>query len=358
MSPAEPTAPDQAVPEAAAELDALFSNEGGGRNDLERTLDLSEFLHARGVNMRYLPAVAAQCRSPRARRLVECEVAVRAAKHKIRALWAQSARSERHSGALAERVVRRLRRGELWDQLPAGAAAAAGAALAAEAMMAAATGAAPSPSAWRWEARLRAALGLDAAPAESPDVPQAAAAATASPKTKVLRAPAFVPLEQQERVLLRQLEFRRASGGDAAPVELQLVALYSLWSAGDDPRESFAKGAALVSELLARHRRGPLIEGAVYAAARWHKDRAELDRALPLVEELLCDARSRLGADHLKWARRLATSGMCTRCVQWPRKHARLTAARRPRASTRRRWRHTRRRCASSARRWAPTTRQ
>jgi hypothetical protein len=121
------------VPAAAADLDAAFK---GGVLSLE----LSTFLHARGINMRYLPEVAARCRNVAARQFLEQEAVVRAAKHKIRALWAERAESDAHAAAIAADVIQRLRRGELWDQLSQ-----------------------PAAPQWSWEARLRDALGIQAA---------------------------------------------------------------------------------------------------------------------------------------------------------------------------------------------------
>lgn len=100
-------------------------------------MDLSAFFHARGVNMRYAPQVAARCQNAAARQFLGEERLIRAAKHKIRALWATQARSEAHATALADHVIGLLRRGLLWSQL----------------------GAEP-PQSWGWERRLRAALGL------------------------------------------------------------------------------------------------------------------------------------------------------------------------------------------------------
>ncbi len=246
------------VPAAAADLDAAFRSSSD--------VDLSAFLHTRGINMRYLPQVAACCRNPAARQYLEQEAVIRTAKHKIRALWAERAESDAHAAAIAADVIQRLRRGDrdLWSQLlPA-------------------DGGAPS---WAWEPRLRAAIGL------KDD-------GTLTLKIKNVRPPPFVSLDRQEGALLKDLEFRRATGADVLPVQFQLIALYLIWAAGDDPRDSFAKGEAVLKQVLERHRRGPSVENAIATAARWYYDRGQFEEALPFYEELLEEQRVRLGPDH------------------------------------------------------------
>ncbi len=123
------------VPAAAADLDAVLGGQEGAPQP-----DLSVFLHTRGINMRYLPHVAACCCNATARQFLEQEVIVRTAKHTLRALWAQRAVSETHAAAIADNIIHRLRRGdrELWAQLSL-----------------------PGAPAWAWETRLRAAVGLE-----------------------------------------------------------------------------------------------------------------------------------------------------------------------------------------------------
>ncbi len=118
------------------------------------------------------------------------------------------------------------------------------------------------------------------------------------PKTKSVRPPPFVPLNEQEAVLLKDLEFRRATGADVLPVQFQLIQLYSIWAAGDDPSDSFAKGEALLQQVLERHRRGPPVENAIETAARWHDRRGQFSAALAFHQELLAEERVRLGPDH------------------------------------------------------------
>ncbi len=245
------------VPAAAADLDAAF------RGDV----DLSAFLHTRGINMRYLPQVAACCCNPAARQYLEQEAIIRTAKHKIRALWAERAESDAHAAAIAADVIQRLRRGDrdLWSQLSQQP-----------------DGGAPK---WAWEPRLRAAIGLKED-------------STLTPKIKNVRPPPFVSLDRQEGALLKDLEFRRATGADVLPVQFQLIALYLIWAAGDDPRDSFAKGEAVLKQVMERHRRGPPVENAVETAADWYYKRGEFDKALPFYQELLEEQRVRLGPDH------------------------------------------------------------
>ncbi len=253
------------MPAAAADLDDAFHDQ----------LDLSAFFHSRGINMRYLPQVAACCRNPAARQFLEQEAVVRTAKHKIRALWAERAESDAHAAAIATEVIQRLRRGELWDQLsqPSGVPM------------------------WAWEPRLRAAMGLQDD-------------RTLTPKIKSVRPPPFVPLGKQEAALLKDLEFRRATGADVLPVQFQLIALYLIWAAGDDPRESFAKGEAVLKQVLERHRRGPPVENAIETAASWYYDRGQFEEALPFYEELLEEQRVRLGPDHHAVATTLNNIGL------------------------------------------------
>ncbi len=257
------------VPAAAAELDAAFAAD----------MDLSAFLHARGVNMRYLPQVAARCANAAARQFLEQETIVRGLKHTIRALWARHASSAANAAAIAAAVIAQLQRGELWAQLQPEHASG------------------PLPPAWPWEPRLRAAIGL------LPD-------GSLAPKVKSVRPPPFVPLGEQEAALLRDLEFRRATGADAAPVQLQLVSLYLIWAAGDDPRDSFAKGEAVLREVLERHRRGPPVKDAIAAAARWHYRRGQYAEALALDRELLEEQRATLGSNDLAVAATLNNIGV------------------------------------------------
>ncbi len=115
-------------------------------------------------------------------------------------------------------------------------------------------------------------------------------------RVKGVQAPPFVPLNEQERALLSTLEFRRATGSSLVPVQLQLVALYQIWSAGDDPAPSFAKGAALVEALLATHGAGPPVPEVPSVVTRWFIARGQYVRALPLLQTRLEEQRSALGA--------------------------------------------------------------
>ncbi len=307
------------VPAAAADLDAAFRDNGSD-------MDLSAFLHTRGINMRYLPQVATGCRNPAARQYLEQEAVIRAAKHKIRALWAERAESDAHAAAIAADVMQRLRRGDrdLWSQLQP-------------------DGGAPS---WAWERRLRAAIGL------KDD-------STLTPKIKNVRPPPFVPLDRQERALLKDLEFRRATSADVLPVQFQLIALYIIWAAGDDPRDSFAKGEAVLKQVLERHRRGPPVENAVSTAANWFYKRAEFGKALPFYEELLKEQRARVGPDHHAVAATLSNIGTVhhvrASCL-WISESFRCACMHSQRAITPGRSRISKRRCASKELRWARST--
>ncbi len=132
-------------------------------------------------------------------------------------------------------------------------------------------------------------------------------------KIKNVRPPPFVPLDRQEEALLKDLEFRRATGADVLPVQFQLIALYLIWSAGDDPRDSFSKGEAMLQQVLERHRRGPPVDNAIATAARWHFDRGQLEQALPFFQELLTEQRARLGVDHPTVATTLCNIGTVRR---------------------------------------------
>jgi hypothetical protein len=277
-----------AIPKTAEEVDKAFADgvaSNGG-------VDLSATFHAHGVNMRYLPLVAARCQRAAAREYLEQESIIRAAKHKIRALWAARARGNQHAVAIAEQVLQLLRAGALWDQLQL-----------------------PVAPAWPWEARLCAAIGL---------VYAADGQATLVPKVRSLRPPPFVPLDQQEATLLKSLAFRRAAGGDVLPVQFQLIALYLIWSAGDDPRDSFAKGEAVVREVLERHRRGPPVPNAVSVAADWYYRRGQFELALPLHEEDVHQRRAELGPEHPIVGKALNNLGMLLSVRGTP--HSRLAS--------------------------------
>jgi tetratricopeptide (TPR) repeat protein len=252
------------VPDAAAELDshALFQT---GRKRKGEELELSKIFHTRGINMRYLPQVAARCRNAAAREFLEQEVIVRAAKHKIRALLAEHAETEQHAAEILDRLMRELyQRGpesrRLWAQfsLPNG-----------------------EPK-WDFLERLSDAIGFQTQ------------AVTLAPKIKSVRPPPFTPLEKQEQVLLKDLEFCRATGADRAPVQFKL---YQTWCAGADPRDSFAKGEAVLQELVQRHRRGPPFVEVLPVAADWYEMRGKFEQALAFCEEHLGALRARPGPD-------------------------------------------------------------
>ncbi len=265
------------VPLAAAELDASFSP----------ALNLSDFLHERGINMRYIARVAACCRNEAARAFLEQERVVRAAKLSIRALWASHAKSEAHAVAIANEVIARLRRGDvtLWSRLLLPEATTSTAANADD-VPTVAMAEASLPPAWAWEERLRAAIGLRAND-------------TLSHKVKSVRPPPFAPLADQEAQLLAELEFRRAAGRDVSSVQLRLVELYLVWSNDhDDPSDSFAKGERVLAEVIARHRNGTPVPNALATAGNWHLRRGQFAQALVYFDDLLDEQRATLGRTH------------------------------------------------------------
>jgi tetratricopeptide (TPR) repeat protein len=97
-----------AIPAAAEELDA----ETEDATDSE----LSEFLHARGINMRYLLAVAQHCKQEKVRHRLCEEAILRAIKRGIRELW-QSSASVNDAVVMADGVVGDLIGGQQWDSV-------------------------------------------------------------------------------------------------------------------------------------------------------------------------------------------------------------------------------------------------
>jgi hypothetical protein len=144
---------DEVIPATARDFETEFQRAAGA------DVDVSAFLHGRGVNLRYIPEVAGHCRTnAAAREFLLQEALIRAAKHKIRSLWAQSARSLEHAVELTEDAIARLRNGQLWDQVPFA--------------MSTSTAVELPPSAvWPWEARLRRAIGVPSVPGQASPLP-------------------------------------------------------------------------------------------------------------------------------------------------------------------------------------------
>ena len=84
-----------------------------------RDAPLSAFMHDRGINMRYILAVAECCSDASARLFLVEEAVVRVIKHKIRAMW-KNTKSDEHALAVALSVMMALHQGNLWDQVRAG----------------------------------------------------------------------------------------------------------------------------------------------------------------------------------------------------------------------------------------------
>jgi len=220
----------EAIPRTALDLDEV-PEEKLRDNEL---FDLSEFLHSHGINMRYLPRVAASCRSAHVRRFLEEERVVRALKHYIREEWLQ-ATSEENAIVIAEKIIEELHSGARWDQAQL-----------------------RNKPDWSWEPRLRAAINM----VEDSGTVKLVA------KVKNLRPPTFVPLPQQETALLSRRQFLCEAGRDDASVVLQMIALYAIWSADPNcPQDSLVKGHGLVTELLSKHRNK---RNALHTAASWY----------------------------------------------------------------------------------------
>ncbi len=222
------------LPKLAAALDADI----GAATSHEA---LRDRFHAHGVNMRYVLRVAALCTSPAARQRLCREAVVRAAKHKVRALWRGSA-SEAHCKALTDAAVAALSAGAGWEDVAAGALELFGGAWSQEgsAVLADLRAAVSERESWSWASQLRAALG-DAE----------------CLKMKFVAHPAFVPLEQAEERLQAALslaETRAAQANDAAAVMPQLSALMRLYNKAVEGADvQLEKGAQVAQRILDIH---------------------------------------------------------------------------------------------------------
>jgi hypothetical protein len=230
-------------------------------------------------------------------------------------VWGAKAKSETHAANIAEQVIELLRRGQLWDQL----------------------GAAALPASSGWEPRLRRALGLHRDGSSRPN------GSFPAPKSKVVRMPPSAPFAHHEAALQRNLQLRRKTGADAAPAMVQLVGLYTLWSAGEDGEMmAVTKGLAAQEQLLERHRRGPPVDHALEAATRWSFETQEDEFHIELQQHLLRERLKTLGREHPATTQALVQLGR-TMKVGMPRSVARATltndwarAVRRPGCTRRR----------------------
>ncbi len=117
-----------------------------------------------------------------------------------------------------------------------------------------------------------------------------------TPKTKGVKLPAPIPLEQQEAVLLRRLESRRAAGIDVISVQLQLVSLYQIWAGSGNYAAAYNKGKAVIQELLALHRQGPAAARVVAAAADWYRQHGLYALSDPFFREMTAAQRKTVEA--------------------------------------------------------------